>query len=52
MNQKYIQIFQNKINDQVDHIKLKIKNTTENFRKIFQKYWYRTVMLSIVIRML
>jgi flagellum-specific peptidoglycan hydrolase FlgJ len=51
MHQKYIQIFHNKINDQVDHLKLKIKKAAENFRKIFQTYWFRAVMLSIVIWM-
>ncbi len=51
MHQKYIQIFQNRISDQVDHLKIKIKKATERSKQVFQTYWFKAVMLSIIIWM-
>lgn len=51
MANKYLQIIQSKVNDQIDEIKIKVRQITENIRQLVRAYWFKTVMLGILVWM-
>ena len=51
MHNNYLQIVQLKIKDKLEFLKSKIKDFTDNIKKSIQKYWFRGVMLGILVWM-
>ena len=51
MHNTYLQIVQLKIKDKFDILKSKIKDLTDAIKKSINKYWFRGVMLGILVWM-
>lgn len=51
MHNRYLQLFQEKVQDQINHLKVKAQISAEKMRSMISAYWFKSVMLGIVIWM-
>lgn len=51
MSNKYLALIQSRVNHQIDELKARVKMTTLQIKKTINAYWFKAVMLGIVIWM-